>query len=102
MLLGSSFALMNDTDGFVFNIDTIDGIYNDNLKINVSSVPKSDLEGLENAKEVQVIVYNNTNDSINYRLDLFENGTNLSKDIKYTFKLNNLVHNHYLHHDWIN
>lgn len=89
MLLGSSFALMNDTDGFVFNIDSIDGIYNDNLKINVSSVPKSDLDGLENAKEVQVIVYNNTNDSINYRLDLFENGTNLSKNIKYTFKLNN-------------
>ena len=93
MLFGSSYSLIMSeiNPKYSFIINDFDKEYLDSYKISLKEKEKI------NEIEMTLSVKNNTNNIVNYRLDLLNNlNIDVNKDIFYSFEINGVVNNYNL------
>lgn len=93
MLLGTSYSLITNNlvsqEKYGFSVANFDVSFNDDTKINLSSIPMSDDDGIKNSSVYTFNIDNNSDYDINYRLDIIENSDYSMKDvIHYVYSVN--------------
>ncbi len=93
MILGTSYSLVTNhivsKETYGFKVANFDVSFDDNTNITISSIPMSDDEAIKDAKEYTFTIDNNSDYSINYRLDILENtGYNMKDVIHYIYSVN--------------
>lgn len=93
LILGTSYSLMTNTtisdETYGFDVANFDVSFNDDTNITISSIPMNDLEAIIKTKEYTFTIDNNSDYSINYRLDIIEKGnSNMNGVIHYIYSVN--------------